>query len=433
MSEIPKRVVHLALRGALTTLSLLAGCTFDEAVPQHNDDGVLALARGPKIESVTLTGQACAAADPSTIRISGTRETFWIDFEDFIVSARSKDDARSTECIVTLVLEGESGTAYAPAGLNIDVSTSSVSTVSTTAYWTSEPGVRSEDVYTSRSPGRYAWGALDDRTLWSSCSGPRELRFTIRLGLGERSGRAEVERLSALRFYGRTCSAADSGDAALPGTDGSSDAGVADADSPPDAALGELDSGAPAESDASQAGDDGGSGSGVTISSLRARGTGCPAANTDVHIAEGRDTFDIDFGSFSSEAAAERDLPSLNCIIVASLEVPNGKTVALEGFEARGWASLPEGSSARLFGTHSFVAAAGTGPMAGVTLAGPREGGFQLSAAFSGSELLFRPCGQARDLSLNLSLVTEDAQSGVPLRARVDALSGIRFQLRDCP
>lgn len=437
MRENRGRVLCLSLCGVLLVASSLHGCGADDEAGARSASGseLLTLVLSPRVERVSMEGAGCGSADPAAIRITTVRDSFEIDFEGF--TATSQDErAGDVKCTVSVVLDGAEGVAYAPAGLELELDTSVAATVSIGGYWANMPGRRSVDTYTSYERGRYLTRALDDRSLWSTCSGARELRFAVKLGLGSRKGRAEFERLSGLRFYARPCqdggaeqhdgsttwmdsggsNAIDAGDdadratvdAMVEGTIG--DAGV---QASPD-----LDAASPAAS--------------FLISSVNVAGTGCPESAAVVRIPDGRDSFDVDFSRFVSEATPERTIRSTYCNLAVDVVVPEGKTIAVERFTAKGAANLPPGSTVRLSAFYDYLGASEVSATKQVALAGPYEGKLELAAEFDEGELLFRRCGDTRPILLHLSMFARSGESADNARATVESLGAVRFAVRDC-
>lgn len=435
MREYCRRLVRLSLYSALSAASLLHGCgaDYEAQAPARkpNTSEQLAVAQSPRIERVTMEGEGCGNADPGAIRISAVRDTFAIDFEDFLVTAREEDQARDVACSVSVILEGPDGIAYAPAGLALELDTSAAAAVSVAGYWASMPGRRSVDASTSHERGRHLTGALNDRTLWSSCSGPRELRFTIKLGLGSRQGRAEFERLSGLHFYARECQddGADQGSGSI-----SIDAGMLDASSTD----GQTEA-AVVDASAADAGREGSpdydasiSAVSPSISSVNVAGTGCPGPAAIIRIPEGRDTFDVDFARFISEATPERTIRSTYCSLAVDVVVPEGQTIAVERFTAKGSASLTPNSTARLSAFYDYLGADGASGTKQVALVGPYEGKFALEAEFAEGDLLFRRCGDTRPIMFHISMIARTGEPAANVRASVESLGAVRFVVRSC-
>jgi hypothetical protein len=424
--------------GRFIFLSLVVSCgQSGEAEPTDSADA-LALVQAPKIENVSMSGSGCADAVSSEIALSGTRDTFRIAFDDFEVKAKRGTTPAPAECTVSVVLEGSEGVQYAPAGLGLAVDAdtgTSGATVSTSGFWASSPDQvtqRSKRLFDSEGIERVSM--LDDQTLWSSCTGRRELRFTTRLSLDASRGRASVEGLSQVRFHARPCH--DGGAAPDAGSQDGLDAAVLDATTAQPDAQSEataLDAQTPQPQDAG-AGTEQQPQELPTITSITESGAGCPGpGSTKVTPAASGGGFDVDFGRFLVETTPERRIRLGECVLSLGLSLPAGKTVAIASYSARGRAQLPTGSTAYLRSKYDYTAGGPVSATKLLDLTGPHDGAFEAMAAYANEELAFGECQRARNLNLTLTLGVRALETSEQARVSLESLGKVQFVLRSCP
>jgi hypothetical protein len=143
-------------------------------------------------------------------------------------------------------------------------------------------------------------------------------------------------------------------------------------------------------------------------------GSGCPAGTVSVALTkdDGRDDFLLTVRTSAMRAESGGGSPQTasrkNCQIRLKTRVPEGKTFAARQVDYSGAAQLEPGASGTLKEYHYFQGTSAIGAQT-KTLNGPYSGAWEHQYRLI--ELLFMPCGAARDFNINQEVRSEKGSS----------------------
>lgn len=99
-----------------------------------------------------------------------------------------------------------------------------------------------------------------------------------------------------------------------------------------------------------------------------------------------------------------------NCQISVEVGVPHGFTYALAKADYRGYASLHAGAYGVNRVSYYFQGMSGTATVSR-TFNGPWHDTWRATTQFSATDMLFRPCGELRNLDINSELIVNAGTS----------------------
>lgn len=410
------RVVLLAMYSGMTF-----GCGPDLDELASDEDLLLSTEQplaAPKIAGISVSGAGCP--DPREFSISATRDNLNAELANYVVAvSRGALEAKS-DCSVTVTVDAPADVAYSPAGLDMDISTDSRSEVSLSAsgLWknTSRTDAQSQTPVSTRG-WRNTQTVLDEPELWSSCSGPRQLRISIELLVRTAQGRpgyASIHRLSNLRFRAKRCPPArpDSGTA--------------------------IDGGAAMDGGTPQLADDGGirptpgsadAGADLQITKVTLHGQGCIPEHTMLVMSDDRKSFEFSPRRFIA-TNPEGQFAAKNCGLWVDVAAPPGYRTLLESFTVEGEMQLAAGATTSLIGGYWLSSRSSSAKETTLRFVGPRQG--PLSA-----EIDFGPSGFDNDscqpnLTVSLDIISSVPPGGPAVMVDIQRVHSWKFRLERC-
>ncbi|MBT2211168.1 MULTISPECIES: DUF4360 domain-containing protein [Actinomadura] len=154
--------------------------------------------------------------------------------------------------------------------------------------------------------------------------------------------------------------------------------------------------------------------SGVTIEVAMLNGSGCPVGTTAVALSEDRNAFTITYSDYLAQAGGSANPVDgrRNCLISLRVHVPQGFTYAISSVDYRGFAHLQGGAGATLAAGYYFQGHPRTERVAH-DLWGAFDNNWQFTDQSPLDQLVWQPCGEARNLNINSEL-RADVGSSAP-------------------
>ncbi|MFI0482847.1 DUF4360 domain-containing protein [Actinomadura sp. 9N215] len=151
---------------------------------------------------------------------------------------------------------------------------------------------------------------------------------------------------------------------------------------------------------------------GVAFEVVRSNGAGCLPGTAAVDLSDDAESFTVDYGDHTAQAGGASepaDARSL-CQITLKAHLPEGFTYAISQTDYRAHANLQSGAKAVLKATYFFQA--GWPPkITTLDLAGPYDEKFQITERIPADQIVWKPCGSERDLTLHSDLRVDKGTS----------------------
>jgi hypothetical protein len=146
--------------------------------------------------------------------------------------------------------------------------------------------------------------------------------------------------------------------------------------------------------------------SGVTVDVVTVNGSGCPAGTVAVAESPDNTAFTVTYSGYTAQTGPGISAIELrkNCQIVLLVSVPQGFTYAINSADYRGFAYLARGATAIQRANYYFQGSPVTTTQSH-TVTGPYTNDWQFTDTTADADLVFAPCGEARDFNINTSLL----------------------------
>jgi len=143
----------------------------------------------------------------------------------------------------------------------------------------------------------------------------------------------------------------------------------------------------------------------IVIDVVNANGTGCPPGTSAVAVSQDNTAFTVTYSVFTAlvgVGAGPMD-PRKNCQIGLRVHVPQGFTYGIASADYRGFAHLEKGATGLERANYYFQ---GNSPTAFMQhpLAGPLDNDWQFTDSTEVGAIVFKPCGEERNLNINAEL-----------------------------
>lgn len=143
----------------------------------------------------------------------------------------------------------------------------------------------------------------------------------------------------------------------------------------------------------------------ITVEVATVNGSGCPRGTADVAVSGDNTAFTVTYDQFLAEAGGGTDVVESrkNCQLNLVVNIPSGFTYAIARADYRGFGHLERGATGMQQASYYFSGSSET-TSSGHELDGPYNGGWQFTDRTAVSELVYRPCGEQRNLNINAEL-----------------------------
>lgn len=143
----------------------------------------------------------------------------------------------------------------------------------------------------------------------------------------------------------------------------------------------------------------------IVIDVVNANGTGCPIGTSAVAVSQDNTAFTVTYSAYTAlvgVSAGPLDARK-NCQIGLRVHVPQGFTYGIAQADYRGFAHLERGATGLERANYYFQ---GNSPTAYVQhpLAGPFEDDWHFTDSTEVGAIVFKPCGEERNLNINTEL-----------------------------
>ncbi|MBX2810693.1 MAG: DUF4360 domain-containing protein [Myxococcales bacterium] len=143
----------------------------------------------------------------------------------------------------------------------------------------------------------------------------------------------------------------------------------------------------------------------VQITDFIHGGNGCPQGSVVSVLTPDKQTLSILHSEFVAETGASR-FDRKSCNLALSVSVPQGITVALIGYDYRGFAAIPRARGSRGMFRSEYFFAGSRGPVSSVNFEAGTLTDFIIEDDFPLEEVVWAPCGRDVNLRSNTSIVT---------------------------
>ncbi|GII81901.1 hypothetical protein Sru01_68830 [Sphaerisporangium rufum] len=143
----------------------------------------------------------------------------------------------------------------------------------------------------------------------------------------------------------------------------------------------------------------------IIIDVVTVNGSGCPAGTAAVAVSPDNEAFTVTYSDFLAQVGVGA-LPTdfrKNCQLNLLVHVPQGFTYAILAADYRGFASLAKGSSATQKSNYYFQGHPQTTAITH-TLKGQFEDNWQFTDTTDVAQVVYAPCGEARNFNINTEL-----------------------------
>lgn len=143
----------------------------------------------------------------------------------------------------------------------------------------------------------------------------------------------------------------------------------------------------------------------ITVDVVTVNGSGCPRGSADVSVSGDNTSFSVYYDHFQAEAGGGADVVDSrkNCQINLAVNIPSGYTFAIARADYRGYGHLDSGATGTQQASYYFTGSSDT-TSSRHDLAGPYYGGWRFTDQTPVSELVYKPCGEQRNLNINAEL-----------------------------
>ncbi|TDD29269.1 DUF4360 domain-containing protein [Actinomadura sp. KC06] len=143
----------------------------------------------------------------------------------------------------------------------------------------------------------------------------------------------------------------------------------------------------------------------ITIDVKTVNGSGCPAGTTAVAPSSDATSFTVTYSDYMAQAGGDSNPTDMrkNCQISMQIHIPQGFTYAIASADYRGFAHLAKGASGMERANYYFQGMSQTTPKTH-TVNGPYSNNWQFTDRTDVAELVWKPCGEERNLNVNTEL-----------------------------
>ena len=173
---------------------------------------------------------------------------------------------------------------------------------------------------------------------------------------------------------------------------------------------------------------------GVTITTVNAAGTGCPAGSAYVSISPDRQVFTAIFDRF--QAVIDPGNPQVSyadrykrCDLNVKVHVPQGWQFSVFKADYEGWYDMQAGMSMTQTSTYHFQGNARHSKVSVVNAPAPKSGNFLFTDNIGVSSYEWSACGGPRDLFVTSEIRLSSNNPRAHGAAGIDAIEG-QFQLK---
>ncbi|MFE2288354.1 DUF4360 domain-containing protein [Streptomyces sp. NPDC059443] len=179
----------------------------------------------------------------------------------------------------------------------------------------------------------------------------------------------------------------------------------------------------------------------ITVEVVGANGSGCPAGTTQVAAAPDNTAFTVTYSDYLAQTGAGSGGTEFrkNCQLALRVHVPQGFTYAIARADYRGFASLQRGAFGQQRAGYYFQGATQTARTVH-QFNGAYADNWQASDETGYQDLVFAPCGEARNLNVNTELrvyagsSSPQALSFMSMDSTDGSVSTVyHFEWKECP
>ncbi|MEU3769745.1 DUF4360 domain-containing protein [Amycolatopsis keratiniphila] len=143
----------------------------------------------------------------------------------------------------------------------------------------------------------------------------------------------------------------------------------------------------------------------VVIDVVTVNGSGCPPGSSAVAVARDNTSFTVTYSEYTAQVGVGSKPTDFrkNCQLNLNIHVPQGFTYGIASADYRGFASLEAGAKALQRANYYFQ---GNSPTAQVShpVNGPISDNWQFRDEAEGGVIIYKPCGEDRNLNVNTEL-----------------------------
>ncbi len=179
---------------------------------------------------------------------------------------------------------------------------------------------------------------------------------------------------------------------------------------------------------------------GVSVDVVGVEGTGCPAGTASVLISADKTAFTVSYSDFVASAGGDAPPAASrkNCRVTVRVNAPADYTYAVLGVDHRGFARLRAGATGDERTHLSFQGGPSSQVPIGRTFGGQYTSEWQSPDRVGPRDMVWKPCGEDRDLTIDTELKIKAEGSGAARTSfmSIDATDGNArdlFVWRRCP
>lgn len=180
---------------------------------------------------------------------------------------------------------------------------------------------------------------------------------------------------------------------------------------------------------------------GVTISSVKATGTGCRDSTVAVGLSPDREAFTLTYSAFLAQVGVGAKPADQRrfCKVHMKVDIPKDYTYGITRVDYRGYTQLAPGATARHEAFYNFPGR-NEDARHGDSFTGPREDNWDSGMVTKDNEYVEAPCGKAHQVKIETSLSVDAGTSDVANTTSyitVDSMDGVvkslyRWHWRKC-
>lgn len=177
----------------------------------------------------------------------------------------------------------------------------------------------------------------------------------------------------------------------------------------------------------------------ITIDVKTVNGSGCPAGTAAVSPSSDATSFTVTYSDYLAQAGGDSNPTDMrkNCQLSLQVHIPQGFTYAIASADYRGFAHLAKGASGMERANYYFQGMSQTVPVSH-GLKGPYSNNWQFTDRTNVAELVWKPCGEERNLNVNTELRVDKGSSKETSFMSFDSTDGsvktiYHFAWKTCP
>ncbi|MFI0484051.1 DUF4360 domain-containing protein [Actinomadura sp. 9N215] len=177
----------------------------------------------------------------------------------------------------------------------------------------------------------------------------------------------------------------------------------------------------------------------ITIDVKTVNGSGCPAGTAAVAPSSDATSFTVTYSDYLAQAGGNSNPTDFrkNCQLSLQVHIPQGFTYAIASADYRGFASLEKGASGMERANYYFQGLSQTTPISH-NVKGPYSNNWQFTDRTDVAELVWKPCGEERNLNVNTELRVDKGSSKGTSFMSFDSTDGsvktiYHFAWKKCP